>query len=89
MPDEKKGGWSERQTGVTEDGKVVTFRTGTGENEGHTLIGGGELSGKGLSQRHDHFGPDVSKASDYGNLDNAPHVDDYTDPNYVPKNNEK
>ena len=89
MPDEKNGGWSEKQTGVTEDGKVVTFRTGTGDKAGQTLVGGGELSSKGLDKNHDHFGPDVSKESDHGNLANAPHVDDYTDQSYVPKNNEK
>ena len=75
--------WSSRETGTTEiDGKevVVTFRTGTGANEGETLIGGGQLSQSQLNSAHDHYGPDVSKSNDHGNLDNAPTVDSLTKP---------
>ena len=69
--------WDKRETGTTEvDGKevVVTFRTGSGDKEGETLVSGGEVSGREFNRSHDHYGPDSSKSNDKGNLDNAPTV---------------
>lgn len=82
-------GWSQRETGTTEDNKVVTFKTGEGDNEGQTLVGGGEQSSRQFDRAHDHYGPDTSQNTDYGNLDNAPDANDYTDPGYEPRSNEK
>lgn len=89
MADDKEGGWSPRETGTTEDNQVVTFRTGEGENEGQTLIGGGQQTGSQFGRAHDHYGPDQSKASDYGNLDNAPDAGDYTGEDYQPGPNKQ
>jgi len=71
-------GWGPRITGTLDDDKVVTIRQGTGANEGQTLVGGGELSASQLDRAHDHYGPDPSKESDKGNLDNAPTANDLT-----------
>lgn len=87
MPEED--GWTERQTGTLEDGKVITFREGTGIKTGQTLVGGGQLSAKGLDENHDHYGRELAKANDRGNLANAPNVSDYTSPDYQPTGNQK
>ena len=39
------------------DGTEVTFRQGTGDNEGHTLISDGEKSARQFDARHNHYGP--------------------------------
>jgi hypothetical protein len=70
--------WGKRETGTVEINgvdKVVTFREGTGDKAGQTLVGGGELSGSQFDKAHDHYGSDTSKSTDHGNLDNAPSVD--------------
>ena len=58
--------WDKRETGTTEvDGKevVVTFRTGSGDKAGETLVAGGEVSGREFNRSHDHYGPDSSKSN--------------------------
>lgn len=54
----KKGGWGPRTVGSI-DGNDVTFRQGTGYNDGHTLIADGQPSGREFDrkQQHNHYGP--------------------------------
>lgn len=54
---DKSDGWDPRTVGTVE-GHTVTFRTGYGRNEGHTLIADDERSGKAFDGRreHDHYG---------------------------------
>lgn len=54
----KDSGWSDRETGFTDDDEEVTFRQGTGRNEGHTLIADGRPSGRAFDKRgqHNHYG---------------------------------
>jgi hypothetical protein len=53
-----RGGWSPRTVGSIGDSEV-TFKQGTGSNEGHTLIADGQPSGRAFDRRgeHDHYGP--------------------------------
>ena len=53
----RRGGWTPRTVGSTEDGTEVTFRQGTGDNEGHTLISDGDKSARQFDARHNHYGP--------------------------------
>ncbi len=76
----KDSGWESKITGTLDDGRVVTARNGTGGNEGQTIVGAGELSSSGLDAAHDHYGPDVSKENDHGNLDSAPDASEITKP---------
>lgn len=52
------GGWTPRQTGTMDDDSVVTFKQGTGDNEGHTLIADGTPSGQAFDRKkeHNHYG---------------------------------
>lgn len=52
------GGWGPRTVGSIED-HTVTFRLGSGSNEGHTLIADGTPSGRAFDRRrqHNHYGP--------------------------------
>lgn len=51
-------GWTPRTAGWIGDHEV-TFRQGTGRNEGHTLIADGNPSGRSFDRRgeHNHYGP--------------------------------
>lgn len=51
----KKSGWGPRTVGSI-DGQDVTFRQGTGTNEGHTLISDGQPSGRQFNEKHNHYG---------------------------------
>ena len=51
------GGWTPRTHGTMEDGREVTFRQGTGDNEGHTLIADGHKSDRQFRKGHNHYGP--------------------------------
>ena len=47
----RRGGWTPRTVGSMADGTEVTFRQGTGDNEGHTLISDGEKSARQFDAR--------------------------------------
>ena len=53
----RRSGWTPRTTGSMDDGTAVTFRQGTGDNEGHTLISDGEKSARQFDAGHNHYGP--------------------------------
>lgn len=53
--DSQTSGWAPLQHG-TIDGYEVTFRQGTGRNEGQTIIRDGHVSGRELSRHHNHYG---------------------------------
>lgn len=53
----ENGGWTPRTVGTMEDGTVVTFRQGRGDNEDHTLIADGERSARDFDRHHNHYGP--------------------------------
>ncbi|RWZ78482.1 MAG: hypothetical protein EOT05_01860 [Candidatus Microsaccharimonas sossegonensis] len=52
----RSGGWTPRAVGTIDGGDPVTFREGTGENEGHTLIADGDLSARQFDANHNHYG---------------------------------
>jgi len=74
--DNHKGGFEPPQHGYV-DGKPVTFASGWGSNQGHTLLADGHLSDKDFLQKkqHNHYG------SGDGKSNNARDRGKYTGPN--------
>lgn len=51
-----KSGWGPRTHGSVDGTHDVTFRQGTGNNEGHTLISDGHVSSREFDANHNHYG---------------------------------
>lgn len=51
-----RGGWSPRVQGTTGDDHDVTLREGLGDNDGHTIISDGHVSGPEFDVGHNHYG---------------------------------
>jgi hypothetical protein len=52
----REGGWTPREVGTIDGGEPVTFRQGTGDNEGHTLIADGDKTAREFDNSHNHYG---------------------------------
>jgi len=62
MPWDPKGSEAPNVGVVGDSDEATSFKTGTGDREGHTLIADGDHSddAKGFDANHDHHGPGFS-----------------------------